>query len=116
MNKVLESATSHFRAKISQEMKYVPVPEWGDVKIYFKPSITLREQSRLIELATAGKTVEALVETLIVKARNEDGSKMFTIADKMTFLNEIDPEVIIRVVSEINSHNADVALEAVEKN
>lgn len=116
MNKVLERATSHFRDKISVEMQSITVPEWGDAKIYFKPTITLREQSRLIELATAGKTVEALVETLIVKARNEDGSKMFTIADKMTFLNEIDPEVIIRVVSEINSQNADVSMEAVEKN
>jgi hypothetical protein len=116
MNNVLERATNHFRDKISAEMQSITVPEWGDAKIYFKPSITLREQSRLIELATAGKTVEALVETLIVKARNEDGSKMFTIADKMTFLNEIDPEVIIRVVSEINSQNADISLEAVEKN
>lgn len=116
MNKVLEKATSHFRDKISGDMKYTVVPEWGDVKVYFKSSITLREQSRLIELATQGKTVEALVETLITKARNEDGSKMFTIADKMTFLNEVDPAVIIRVVGEINDSNAEASLEQVEKN
>lgn len=117
MNKVLEQATSHFREKISADMKYVVVPEWGDVKVYFKPSITLREQSRLIELATQGKTVEALVETLITKARNEDGTKMFTIADKMTFLNEVDPAVIIRVVGEINDVNGPIDdMGAVEKN
>jgi hypothetical protein len=115
MNKVLEKATSHFRTKISEAMLHVEVPEW-DVKIYAKPSVTLREQSKLIELATQGKTVEALVETLIVKARNEDGSKMFAMADKQIFLNEVDPQVLIRVVGEINSLYDDQTLETVEKN
>lgn len=117
MNQVLQSATTHFREKISADMKSITVPEWNNSKIYFKSSITLREQSRLIELAQQGKTVEALVETLIVKARNEDGTKMFTIADKMTFLNEVDPNVIIRVVGEINDQIGPIDdLETVEKN
>lgn len=117
MNKVLDAATSHFREKISGEMSSITVPEWNNTKIYFKKSITLREQSRLIELATKGQTVEALVETLIVKARNEDGSKMFTIADKMTFLNEVDPNVVIRVVGDINDAvGQDQDVEQVEKN
>lgn len=116
MSKVLEKATAHFRDKISGEMKQIYVPEW-DCKIYFKSSITLREQSKLIELATQGKTVEALVETLIVKARNEDGSKMFTIAEKAIFMNEVDPNVIIRIVSEINEvSQIDNNMETVEKN
>lgn len=116
MSKVLEKATSHFRAKVSGNMKFVFVPEW-DAKIYFKPSITLKEQSKLIELASQGKTVEALVETLITKARNEDGTKMFAMPDKVTFMNEVDPAVIIRVVGEINdASNTDGDLETVEKN
>lgn len=116
MSKVLEKATSHFRAKVSGNMKFVFVPEW-EAKIYFKPSITLKEQSKLIELASQGKTVEALVETLITKARNEDGTKMFAMPDKVTFMNEIDPAVIIRVVGEINdASNTDGDLETVEKN
>ena len=106
MSKVLERATSHFRARLSNDMKSVHVPEW-DSKIFFKSTITLKEQSKLIELASQGKTVEALVETLIVKARNEDGSKMFTMPDKITFMNEVDPSVIIRVVSEINDQVAE---------
>jgi hypothetical protein len=58
------------------------------------------------------------VETLIVKARNEDGSKMFTMPDKITFMNEVDPSVIIRVVSEINDQVAEDSQnqEQVEKN
>jgi hypothetical protein len=118
MSKILDNATSHFREKLSAEMQHVKVPEWGNAKIYFKSTVTLREQSKLIELASSGKTVEALVETLIVKARNEDGTKMFSMPDKMTFLNEIDPNVIIRVVGEINTASAelDQSQEDVEKN
>lgn len=118
MNKILDRATAHFRNKISDKMLSIDVPEW-ESKIYFKSSVTLKEQSRLIELASSGKTVEALVETLIVKARNEDGTKMFTVADKPTFMNEIDPAVIIRVVGEINDvidQNSESSLEKIEKN
>jgi hypothetical protein len=116
MSKVLDNATSHFRAKVSADMKSVYVPEW-ETKVYFKSSITLREQSKLIELASQGKQVEALCESLIVKARNEDGTKMFSTVDKVTLMNEVDPNVIIRVVGEINSANdEETDLEKVEKN
>jgi hypothetical protein len=116
MSKILEKATGHFRSKISGEMKFVNVPEW-ETKIYFKTSITLKEQSKLIELSSQGKTVEALVESLITKARNEDGSKMFTPMDKVVFMNEVDPNVLIRVVGEINAAgNDEESLEEVEKN
>ena len=62
-----------------------------------------------------GLTVEALVETFITKARNEDGSKMFKPADKMIFMNESDPDVLIRVVGEMNAIDFD-SLEDAEKN
>jgi hypothetical protein len=116
MSKVLDTATGHFRSKISGEMKFVEVPEW-ETKIYFKNSVTLKEQSKLIELSSQGKTVEALVESLITKARNEDGSKMFSPMDKVVFMNEVDPDVIIRVVGEISSASAEaLTLDEVEKN
>ncbi len=116
MSKVLEKATAHFREKIGGELKYIHVPEW-DCKIYFKNTISLKEQSKLIELAQQGKTTEALVESLIVKARNEDGSKMFMMPDKVTMMNEVDPSVLIRIVGEINEATAqEEDLEKVEKN
>lgn len=117
MNKVLEQATAHFRDKISGDLKHIVVPEWGNQKIYFKNAITLKEQAKLIELASAGKQVEALVESLIVKARNEDGTKMFAMVDKPTLMNEVDPNIIIRVVAEINqATEIDSDLERIEKN
>lgn len=118
MSKVLEKATAHFRAKISADMQHIDVPEW-ECKIYFKPTITLKESSKLIELTQQGKQVEALVESLITKARNEDGSKMFAMPHKAVFMNEVDPAVLIRVVGEINSMSGEmdaIDMETVEKN
>lgn len=116
MSKILEKATAHFRTRIGGEMRKVHVPEW-ECDIYFKSSNTLKEEAKLIELAQAGKTVEALVETLITKARNQDGTKMFGMPDKMVFMNEVDPQVIIRVVGEMNTAvNEQMDAETVEKN
>ena len=116
MTTALDKITKHFKEKLSADMGMTHVPEW-DLKIYFKTSITLKEQSKLIELAQAGKTTEALVETLITKARNEDGSKMFNPLDKSVFMNEADPSILIRVVGEINQVSAvETDLDEVEKN
>jgi hypothetical protein len=117
MSKILDNATSHFRSQLSGELKSIVVPEWGDSKIYFKSVINLREQSKLVELSSQNKQVEALVESLIIKARNEDGTKMFNVADKATLMNEVDPTVLIRVVSEINNANDEEQdLGKIEKN
>jgi hypothetical protein len=115
MSKVLEKATSHFRERLSGELKSIEVPEWG-CKIFFKDVNTLREESKIVELAQQGKTVEALVQTLVIKARNEDGTKMFSEADKMVLMNEVDPNVIIRACNEMSTAIAVQTLEDVEKN
>lgn len=115
MSKILEKATEHFRSQISGEMNKITVPEW-DCDIYFKSVNTLKEESKLIELAQAGKTVEALVESLIAKSRNKDGTKMFAMPDKVTFMNEVDPQIVIRVVGEMNSVINDANALVTEKN
>jgi hypothetical protein len=116
MNKVLDKATAHFRNQISGEMKSIEVPEW-ETKVYFKTASSLKDEGRVLELTQQGKTVEALVEGLIIKARNEDGTKMFTVADKAVLLNEVDPKILIKVVSAINSVSEDeLDLENAEKN
>lgn len=115
MSNALDKMTAHFRNKISGDLKSIKVPEW-DVEIFFKTTNTLAEEGRMIKLAQEGKTVEALVETLIVKARNADGTKMFKLADKPTFMNEVDPQVLIRVTGEMNSYSDEDTVENLEKN
>jgi hypothetical protein len=116
MSKVLEKATAHFRNRISGEMNKVVVPEW-ECDVYFKSASNLKEESRVLELSQQGKAVEALVESLIIKARNADGSKMFTTMDRPVLMNEVDPTVLIRLVGEINLINQEASnLDDVEKN
>jgi len=43
-----------------------------------------------------------MVRTLLLKALNKDGSKMFDISDKITLMNHVDPNVIVRVVGDIS--------------
>lgn len=101
MSKILETATSHFRNQLGGAMGKLRVDEWN-LDIYFKTVTNLKEQSKLVELAGQNKTVEALVESLIMRARDAEGKRLFTNADKVTFMNEVDPAVLIRVVSEMN--------------
>ena len=116
MNKVLEKATAHFRNQISGDMKFLEVPEW-DAKIYYKTVNNLREEGKILELTQQGKSVEALVESLIIKARNEDGTKMFSAIDKSTLMSEVDPKVLVRVVGEINAVSPqDLGVGEAEKN
>ena len=114
MKSPIDKMTGHFRTKISGDMQKVYVDEW-DMPIWYKPSNTLSEEAEQVKLAQEGKTVEALVATLITKARNEDGTKMFKKVDKVTMMNEVDPSVLIRVVGEMNVEST-VDFEEVEKN
>ena len=115
MSKILDKATAHFRNQISGEMKSFEVPEW-ESKVYFKTVTNLREEGRILELSQQGKTVEALVESIILRSRHEDGTKMFSQADKSTLMNEVDPKVLIRIVGEINNVDIDLDTANVEKN
>ena len=114
MSKVLDKATAHFRNKIGSSMRKIHVDEW-DCDIWVRNSSTLKEEAKILELSQQGKTVEALFESIIVKARTEDGTKMFSMADKVTFMNEIDPVVIIKIAGEINA-SGEETLADVEKN
>ena len=111
----MEKITGHFRNKITGQMKSIVVPEW-DMEIFFKEVNTLTEESKMLALAQQGKTIEALVETLITKARDKDGNKIFRPADKTTIMNEADPAVVIRITGEINSANNESKMEFAEKN
>jgi hypothetical protein len=116
MSKILEKATAHFRNQISGEMKCLEVPEW-EAKIYYKTVNNLRDEGKILELTQQGKSVEALVESLIIKARNEDGTKMFSAIDKTTLMSEVDPKVLVRVVGEINNVSPeDLSVGEAEKN
>ena len=102
MSSVIQKATSHFRSKLSGELQKISVPEW-ETDIYFKTAHPFAVESKILEPQQAGKTVEALVESVIAKSLNPEGKPLFTKFDKVTMMNDVDPSVLIRVGSALNN-------------
>ncbi len=97
--------TKHYQNAISDaNMHKIHIKEW-DMDIYFRNTYSFKDEARVVEMQTAGKVVEALVESLIVKARDKDGNRIFSDADKLTLLNEADPAVITRICTAISNAN-----------
>ena len=110
---VIANAKGHFKTKLTDKLEWVECPEW-DTKIYFKGSATLKQTEEIIALHRENKVAEALAQTLVSRALNEDGTKMFTIADKFDLMNSVDPEVITTVASHILNSEPDAS--DIEKN
>lgn len=100
----LTNITSHYQKVIGGDLQKVHSDEW-DMDIYFRSTYSFKDEAKIVELQAQGKIVDALVESIIVKARKKDGSKMFTEADRLTLMNEADPSVIVKVASAINNAN-----------
>lgn len=110
----IENAVKHFRSKLDGSLEKFSVPEW-ECDVYYTHSSTMKEEAAILKLQQEGKTVEALVQSLITKARNSDGTAMFKPADRASLMNEVDPKVIIKVAAAVNGADLD-SLEDVEKN
>ena len=98
--RLLERARVHFG---DLGVKSIEIPEWGDEKgpavIYVTP-MTLAEKRKLYKTG-ANSDLGVLADVLILKAKDADGNKLFTIEDKHALLNEVDSEVLTRVAQEI---------------
>ena len=93
---VLDNAKAHFD---KLETKVIEVEEW-DTVIYATP-FTMGEKKKLWKHAKEDD-IEFMVRTLLLKALNKDGEKMFDLSDKITLMNHVDPNVIVRVVGDIS--------------
>jgi hypothetical protein len=99
---VLNKAKGHFRDQLAGELNSMEVPEW-ETTIYWKNVATFVQEQKVIELHGKGELVAALVETLIQKALDKDGKPVFKNADRDVLMREVDPNVIIRVCTQINA-------------
>ena len=102
---VLEKATAQFREKISGELQFVEVPEWGEpdkpLKVYYKPAINFKAQGKSLALFKADKDEEAVCQSLIIKALDEDGKHIFKQTDMPNLLHEVDPDVVNRILGDM---------------
>ena len=99
---VLDNAKEHFKEQLANGLQEIDVPEWK-TKVYFKPQANFHQQHKVIKLHTEGKLAEALIETLIIRALDKDGKQMFGQADRDILMRQVDPDVIVRVVTAINN-------------
>lgn len=116
MSDILDKAMSHFRDRLSEDMEYVSVPEWGDkdnpLLIYYKP-MTLKQQDAIFKHVRAG-SLKSLVETLLQRSLDEDGKRLFKTVHMTEFMRKVDPDVIERIVTEMGG--GDIDPEEAEKN
>jgi hypothetical protein len=99
MNPVLDKAKSHFAEISNKGMESLEVPEW-DTTVYWKVGgLNFASQSKVLELQQSGKTADALIEMLVMRALNEDGKRMFKLAEKTIIMNSVDPNVILKIVT-----------------
>lgn len=95
----LEKAKEHFRTKLGGQLRSIEAPEW-DCTVYYSLAETLEQRDRYYALI-ADRKLEGQVELLIARARKEDGTPMFSRADKKTLMTSVDPDVVVRVAMHI---------------
>jgi len=111
---VKQRALAHFKAKLAGNLFKYHVDEW-DCDIYYRATANMATEAKIMNLTQTGKTAEALVESIILKALNEEGKRIFTDLDRIELLNQADPQVLIRVAGILNNASAD-SIEDIEKN
>ena len=106
----IEGIIGHYKNQLAGGLGFVDVPEWGNenepLRIWFKSATNPLTQEKLAKLFNESKPVEAAVEALIIRALNEDGSKMFKPGHRVQLMRECDVDILIRVVGEINNYQA----------
>lgn len=87
-----------------EELLSVEVPEWaeGDAAcvIYFTP-FSLADLKKIRNKAR-GSDEEAIVYTVIEKALDANGDRLFTVEDKQKLMNRVSSDVLARLVTEMN--------------
>ena len=108
-----DNIKTHFKEKLGGDLNKVTIDEWT-TDIYYKSAYSFAVESKIISLQQQGKTVEALVESIILKALDPDGKPLFQSSDRNMLMYEADPAVLLRVAGKLNS--ATQEYEGVEKN
>lgn len=79
--------------------QYTIVPEWNDAKVFYQ-KLSVEEYSK-ISKAIDKDNMTGMVDVIIMKAEYEDGSRMFTMADRANLNRYRNPGVITRLAGKI---------------
>lgn len=114
MTSLTDKIGKHYQTAIAGELKKYHCEEWG-LDIYFRTTHSFKDEAKIVELASKGQVVDALVETVLVKSRDADGKRLFAEADRIKLMNEADPAVIIKISTAINNAKIESMPEAIAK-
>ena len=103
---ILEKAKNHYSNKMSAESRKLEVPEWGET-VYVKPGINLQSLGEIMHAANNGKAAEAMALTLIYRLVDIEGRPIFKKVDKTELMRHVDPDVMARIVNDINDNDPD---------
>jgi hypothetical protein len=90
---IIDSAVSHFSNK---EIRSIEIPEWG-VKLFSK-NLTLDDKSRMLSRAN-GNSTDYLIYAVIFGTTDAEGKPAFTLEDKSSLRNKVDPEIVSRIAT-----------------
>lgn len=94
---IIEKATQHYAA---QERLVINVPEW-DEEIHVLP-MNMAEVNMMQKIGgRKASSVEQAVNLIIVKARDKDGKRLFSVHDREKLMEQADYAVISRIAEQI---------------
>lgn len=109
---IIDKAAAQFRERLSGDLNSIDVVEWGEkdkpLKIYFKPAINFKAQEKIYALVNAGKSSEAVCQTLIIRALDEDGNHIFRQTDMLKLMHEVDPEIVASIITQMQPAEDDI--------
>ena len=104
--KTIDRITHHYA---QQQRLIIHVPEWGDengnpLEIHVMP-MTMAEVNIMQKIASKkASNVEQAVNVIVVKAKDKDGNRIFSINDRDTLMQNADYAVVSRIAEKIESH------------
>jgi len=98
---ILKNAKAHFSDKVSDDLSFVDVPEWGDdeenpARIYYRKAMSLKTQDAINKYAQDG-SLQAFIEILTLRSLDVDGKRLWAARNRTEFMNYVDPAVMGRV-------------------
>lgn len=114
-----EAAKARLRERRTPEtLVAIPVPEW-ETTLYYWPEMTLSERNDITQFVRqeGEQTVlnlEAIAMTLIVRARDAEGKRLFSRAERLELMQEYEAEVLARIVAQMTA--TEISSESAEKN
>jgi len=94
---IINQVTKHYA---SQERLIIHVPEW-DTDIHVLP-MTMAEVNMMQKIASKkASNIEQAANIIIVKAKDKDGKRLFSITDRDALLQEADYKVVSRIAEKI---------------